>query len=337
MHVSIVDLHADKRVRKISVSAKVTGIAWAEGGKWIAIATADKRMIVYDIATALVIDRVEFNSSVIALRFTHRNTQLITSHADGKGSIRVWQNVALLHGPGIVDTDFYKIDEIQDERKRELVDVSHNSKKQKTIAYNAGQDEVVLYGGSKWQQILKLDDIKERNKPKRPADKPKSAPFFLPIKYQGVQPVFAAPVDDLLTSDGLKEEVRSGEKSAQHAGFSALLIKKKWLEVESHLMNLSASGIHICLAELEDDDSALRGFIEYLAAKTASGHNIDLTATLTSLFLKAYGSSLKGRSTFQRALQQLSTAAKQRQERFEYETDQLQCLVKVSAALQLHR
>ena len=337
MHVSVVDLHADKRVRKIPVSAKVTAMAWAEGGKWISIATADKRMIIYDIATAMVIDRVEFNSTVIALRFTHRNTQLITSHADGKGAVRVWQNVALLHGPGIVDADFYRIDEPQVERKRGLLETSDSSKKQKTETTNMARDEVVLFGGSKWQQILKLDEIKERNKPKRPAEKPKSAPFFLPIKYQGVQPVFVAPVDDESNTDGLKEEGRSGEKSAEHNGFAALLSKKRWAEVENHLMNLSASGIHICLSELEDDEKALVGFIEYLAVKTASGHNIDLTATLTSLFLKSYGSALKGRATFQPALEQLATAAKKRQERFEYETDQLQCLVKVSAALQLHR
>ena len=332
--VSIIDLHADKIVRKISVTDQVTSMTWAEGGKWIAIATKDKRMVVYEIPTAMVIDRVEFESPVKCMRFMYKNAHLVTSHEDGQGSLRVWQNIALLHGPGPVTDHFLPIeDQAEDksskrEREPEIVEVSV---KKTRVAEN----EVVVFGGTRWQQILKLDEIKERNKPRKAAEKPKSAPFFLPVKYQGVQPVFAAPIEEFSTDD-LKAEPKS-QKNSEGNGFIRLLREKKWESVESHLLNLSPSGVHICLSELEDDEEGLNGFIEFLAHKTSQGHLIDLTATLTSLFLKQYGSELRGRSAFDKNLELLWQATKSRQSKFEADTDQLQCLVKVSAALQLHR
>jgi U3 small nucleolar RNA-associated protein 21 len=330
--VSIIDLHADKRVRKISTTDQVTSMTWAEGGKWIAIATKDKRMVVYEIPTAMVIDRVEFESPVKCMRFMYKNAHLVTSHEDGQGSIRVWQNIALLHGPGPVTDHFLQIEEHEREDenpKRQIEPVELPVKRAKV------SDEVVVYGGTRWQQILKLDEIKERNKPRKAAEKPKSAPFFLPVKYQGVQPVFAAPIEDF-SSDDLKAEPKP-RKTSEESGFIRLLREKKWDSVESHLLNLSPSGVHICLSELEDDEDGLNGFIEFLAHKTAQGYLIDLIATLTSLFLKQYGSELRGRSAFETNLEQLWQAMKSRQSKFAADTDQLQCLVKVSAALQLHR
>merc|ERR1711860_222308 len=58
-------------------------------------------------------------------------------------------------------------------------------------------DELVtmsLLPNSRWQNLLHLDIIKQRNKPKRPPRVPKAAPFFLPT-VPGLQPKFA-PVEE---------------------------------------------------------------------------------------------------------------------------------------------
>ena len=54
---------------------------------------------------------------------------------------------------------------------------------------------------SKWENMLRLEEIKERNKPQQPAKKPKEAPFFLPTTYDGVMPVFDTSAADLEPED----------------------------------------------------------------------------------------------------------------------------------------
>ena len=328
--VSVIDLHTDRRVRSIELSDSVTAMTWASGGKWLAIASRDSRVIVFDLATACVIDRVEFSSPVIALRFTMSNSKLVTSHEGGEGSIRVWQNVALLHGPGYVGEGYVNIDS-------PIKDLTITPPPQKKVRLaEAGLGELVVAGGSKWQHILKLDEIKERNKPIRPAEKPKSAPFFLPVRYQGVQPVFAAPTDDTEDSSDLsnvKPKVDDGSAN----GFIEMVTSRKFNELSNHLIKATSSGVHICISELEDDETALNSFIEFLAVRTENGGSIDLVSTWTSLFLKNYGSLVRGRESFVQNLNRLTKAVKDLQGRFETETNQLQCLLKVAAALQLHR
>jgi U3 small nucleolar RNA-associated protein 21 len=332
--VSVVDIHTDRRVRTIEVSGKVSAMAWASGGKWLAIATADKRMIVYDMPTASVIDKVEFSSTVIALRFTQSNAKLVTSHEGGKGSIRVWQNVALLHGPGMLSSDYVLMDQeptkVRKETKRPNEEIFEGFSKRVRM-----EGEMVVVGGSKWQHVLKLDEIKERNKPIRPAEKPKSAPFFLPVKYQGVQPVFAPPVNLESEEVEMKDQMKVDHAAA--SGFLELVKGEQFEKLYMHLVKATASGVHICISELDEDEEALGNFIRFLAVQTKSGQSVDLVATWTSLFLKSYGQQIRGRSEFEQPLLELAQAVRDRQTKFELETNQLQCLLKVTAALQLHR
>jgi U3 small nucleolar RNA-associated protein 21 len=332
--VSIVDIHTDRRVRTVEVSAPVTAMGWASGGKWLAVATADSRMILYDMPTASVIDKIVFSSPAVGVRFVNGNSKIVTSHEGGKGSIRVWQNVALLHGPGPLSS-WVKIDEPVDAENIPKRKIESDNAINMEIKKARMEGELVMVGGSKWQYTLKLDEIKERNKPARAAEKAKSAPFFLPVRYQGVQPVFAAPAEDFFAGNDSKEEVRIDKSVAN--GFIELVKSRKFDQVDAHLTKATASGVHICISELEEDEDAMNNFIEFLALKTNDGNAVDLVATWTSLFLKSFGKDVRGRVQYKENLELLARAVRERQTKFELDTNQLQCLLKVTAALQLHR
>ncbi|XP_053552265.1 WD repeat-containing protein 36-like, partial [Bombina bombina] len=52
-----------------------------------------------------------------------------------------------------------------------------------------------LLPDSRWRNLLNLDIIKQRNKPKEPPKVPKSAPFFIPT-LPGLVPRFATDVGE---------------------------------------------------------------------------------------------------------------------------------------------
>ena len=332
--VSIVDIQADRKARTIAVTAPVTAMVWARGGRWLAIATQDARLVIYDVPTAAVVDRVEFSTPILALHFTANNTSLVTSHVGGKGAVRVWQNMALLSGPGIVTSEFVNLDNFV----ATPTAVSPAHEVSGVVVQSADIDgEFVLSSGprSRWQQILKLDEIKERNKPLRPAEKPKAAPFFLPVKYQGVEPVFIAATNG--EEDGLGETPVKRQRTETDSGYLALVKSGDKNKLREHLLSQTPSGVHICLAELEDDEESIDCFLAFLAGETEAGHNLDLVATWTALFVKLHGGAMRGRSMYASNLARLEAASKAMYDKFELEANQLQCLLKVTAALQLHR
>ena len=349
MGVSIVDMHADKLVRRVMLTESVSAVAWAEGGKWLAIATADKRMVVYDLPTAGVIDRVEFSSTVLSIVFVHGNAKLVTAHEDGRGSIRVWQNLRFLqqHKSSSMEFkngEFVKIDEftphqeVYETEKDSAVPFAfqHNEEK---AAEEDGMISVWQEGSrTRWQQILKLDEIKQRNKVvKGIVQNEKSAPFFLPVKYQGVAPVFVAPPPQEQEAEvsGSGPQVK---KLKQDLGFIDLVEKgTDFDKIRSFLLNSTPSGVHVCIAQLDDSEKGLENFLKFLAAETEAARNMDLVAAWTAIVVKMHHAAGSFAQVDPQVVGSLQIAAKQIAQQFDQQTNQVQCLLKVTAALQLHR
>lgn len=328
--VSIIDMHSDRKARTIVEMAEtdITALCWSRGGRWLAIASNMNKMIIYDVPTACVIDRIEFSCACVGIEFTLNNAQIVTCHAGGKGAIRVWQNIALLEEPGIVGQDAFKIDE----EPRQVVERDHVAvKRRRVMADDKGEMTLSIGSRTRWQQILKLDEIKERNKPSKAPEKPKSAPFFLPVKYKGVEPVFVAPEtpEEEVDSETMKNEPAFHSNSQ----FIQLLMGEKFDKVREHLVSLEPAGVHLCIQELEDTDEGIKKFIDFLTRETRIARNLDLKATWTSLFLNQYGSSHLRSAN----LADLNAACANAHSKFNTRTNELQCLLKVAAALQLHR
>ena len=323
--VSVVDIQADCLCRLIPVGAPVVCMAWSDGGRWLAIATEDSRMIVYEIPTATVVDRIEFSSVCSTILFAAGNTQIVTSHAGQPGAIRVWQNIALMSVIGAAGPDFVCIDDserlLENANKKCKLAVAITKEVTRTFSR-----ELELSRGSRtlWQQTLKLDEIKERNRPIRGAEKPKSAPFFLPTKYHGVEPVFVA--ESALGDVTPEVKVQLVEMDS---GFANMMKQKNFAIIRAHFLALSPAGVHVCISQLEEEPEHMQTFLDFLTSEAELGNNIDLVATWTALVLKS-GNSLPN-------ISKLFNACKNAHKKFEAESNQLQCLLKVAAALQLHR
>merc|ERR1712066_629559 len=77
----------------------------------------------------------------------------------------------------------------------EEIDVTEQVEDEKYSSVDQISSDLItlsLLPTSRWQHILKLDAIKQRNKPKEKPKNPTPAPFFLPT-VAGLQPHFAKP------------------------------------------------------------------------------------------------------------------------------------------------
>ena len=144
--------------------------------------------------------------------------------------------------------------------------------------------------------------------------------------------MFAAPEEDLTktSEEAIKPDWTT---TTGGSGFISMVKEGKFDDLNKHLVTSTSSGVHICISELDEDEEALNKFTEFLALRTEKGDAIDLVSTWTSLFLKSFGSQVRGNEILDR----LARAVSSTQSKFESETNQLQCLLKVAAALQLHR
>jgi hypothetical protein len=155
--------------------------------------------------------------------------------------------------------------------------------------------------------------------------------------YKGVNPVFA-PETPSMADNGELEVSTPKMENENDSGFVSLVKSGNRSDIRDHFLQLTASGVHICISELENSEVVMNEFIGFLASEMESGKNLDLVATWTALFLQQFGSVIASRNTlFGENLMKLNQASKKATLKFETQTNQLQCLIKVTAALQLHR
>jgi U3 small nucleolar RNA-associated protein 21 len=126
---------------------------------------------------------------------------------------------------------------------------------------------------SRWQNLLNLESIKKRNKPKEKPQAPKAAPFFLP------------------TSSGLVPKFNLDDADAG----GALLEPSKFLRMND--MNIVTEFSRKLRAGGEDEDFA--SFFEYIKSLSPSALNLEMESMNTSddlleirLFVRAMKSQL---------------------------------------------
>jgi len=140
-------------------------------------------MRIWDIPSGQLIDIIEFDQAVITLAVSPNGDMLATGHTDALG-IYLWSNRSMYNGSTIGST--IEID------KEELLVGEFQSPEQisKNLITLSSLPE------SKWKNLLVLDTIRQRNKPKEPPNIPKQVPFFLPTVSNLRGFVFINPDDE---------------------------------------------------------------------------------------------------------------------------------------------
>ncbi|GAD95804.1 snoRNA binding protein [Paecilomyces variotii No. 5] len=194
LSIRVVDIETMKVVREFwGCIGQVNDFCFSNDGRWIVAASMDSIIRIWDLPTGHLIDAFRVASTCTSLSFSSTGEFLATAHADGVG-INLWSNRSLFthiptrhideddiaeiaaptasgeNGSGTIEAAFTD-DDGREEQDGPALSFEQLSEEMMTLS---------VVPRSRWQTLLHLDVIKERNKPKEAPKAPEKAPFFLP-------------------------------------------------------------------------------------------------------------------------------------------------------------
>lgn len=145
---------------------------------------------------------------------------------------------------------------------------------------------------SRWKNLLNLDVIKKKNKPKEPPKVPKSAPFFIPT-VPGLVPRYATPEQN---NDPQQSKVVNLGILAQKSDFCLKLeeglVNNKYEAALSLLKELGPSGIETELRSLSPDCGGsievMKSFLKMIEMMLDRKRDFELAQAYLALFLKLH-------------------------------------------------
>ncbi|XP_064624692.1 WD repeat-containing protein 36-like [Lineus longissimus] len=302
--VALIDIDTRNRVRGFSGhSNRITDMAFSPDSRWLITSSMDATVRTWDVPTGRLIDCFMVDAAVTSMAMSSSGEFLATTHVDDLG-IYLWSNNTLYshvalrplpsdYEPEVVTmpTTRRKQQKVEGEEDGDDADEEEFSdfKSPEQIS-----DELVtlsLLPNSRWQNLLNLDVIKARNKPKEPPKVPKAAPFFLPT-IAGLEPKFAKPVEttdetpsrvlptNLMSYTDLGKLLHGADKPED---YEAVLNKLKECGpsmIDMEIRSLSPEGggsVHLM--------SQFMKLIEYVLS---TNKNFELAQAYVGLFLKVH-------------------------------------------------
>lgn len=202
--IRVVDTETKNLVRELWGSlGQINDFCFSNDGRWIVAASMDSVIRVWDLPTGHLINAVRMQSPCTALAISETGEYMATAHADGVG-INIWNNRTLFThiptrviredevmdaiapttsgegGQHLISAAFSDDDDGDEDGVGENQDSLPNASLDQTIEQlNSDLITLSLVPKTRWQTLVHLDTIAQRNKPKEPPKKPEKAPFFL--------------------------------------------------------------------------------------------------------------------------------------------------------------
>lgn len=163
---------------------------------------------------------------------------------------------------------------------------------------------------SRWQNLLNIDIIKKRNKPKAPPKLPQSAPFFLPtipsLNFQF----------DLRSSEKAEGEMFKTNSLIELSPFGKLLDETKatqnYLPVIEKLKTLGPSMIDFEINSLNPEGlgsvEVMVQFLKCIKYMFESNRDFELAQAYLGVFLKAHARVIAGQKCLRELLPELQIA-----------------------------
>jgi U3 small nucleolar RNA-associated protein 21 len=218
LSIRVVDIVTKKTIRELwGCQGAINDFCFSNDGRWIVAASKDCVVRVWDLPTGHLIDAIRMKTQCTALAFSGTGEFLATT-CEGEVGVNIWNNKSLFtHVPTrhISENEIAEIaaPTVSGEGGHGVIDGAFDDKVNETgdaapapsiDQLSADLMTLSVVPRSRWQTLLHLDAIKERNKPKEPPKLPEKAPFFLPSLNN---PLHKAAVEDK-PSDSIAERSR---------------------------------------------------------------------------------------------------------------------------------
>ncbi|XP_036385144.1 WD repeat-containing protein 36 [Megalops cyprinoides] len=300
--LNVMDMETRRIVRKFSGHrGQINDMAFSPDGRWLITAAMDCTIRTWDLPTGCLVDCFLVDAAAVSVTMSPTGDFLATAHVDSLG-IYLWSNNTLCsmvslrplpsdYEPTVVmlpgscpapDAD----DEDDDTPSDDMIEyVSPEQLDEHLVTLS-------LLPDSRWKNLLHLDIIKKRNKPKEPPKVPKAAPFFIPT-IPGLVPQFA-PSHGPSTED--QSKVVNFGVLAQKSSFYVTL-EEAWVSNNYEgpvrlLKELGPSAIDTELRGLAPDGGGtldvMQSFLRMVGSMLDSKRDFDLAQAYLALFLKLH-------------------------------------------------
>ncbi|KAK5169427.1 rRNA-processing protein utp21 [Saxophila tyrrhenica] len=351
--VRVVDISTQRLIRELWPSrpnitelmgARIVDFCFSSDGHQIA-ACLQNVVLLWDLPTGHLVDAFKLTATCTSLAFSPTAEFLATATADSVG-VDIWSNRSLFthvparhigakelteilaadaHAPTVsgdggevlVQTD---LDEEIEDDDLDLVNGGPN-----TDVDQLASDLLSLsvVPRSRWQNLLHLDLIRQRNKPVEPPKKPEKAPFFLP-SIQDRQTTSAAQrvgEADALDIEKERGRVLRQAKEGTQSTYTALLHDARdssdYAPFVDHLKSLgpSAADIEIRSMHTAAEDGEMLTFVHALEWLMAQRRDFELAQTWMAVFLRIHGDVVLADDSLRDAVEEWSAVSEQERRR----------------------
>ncbi|KAK1755830.1 WD repeat-containing protein 36 [Echria macrotheca] len=309
--VRVVDIETRHTIRELwGCRDDINDFTFSNDGRWIVAASQDSVIRVWDLPTSHLIDAFRLERPCTALAFS-ASGEYLAGATDGDLGVHIWTNRTMFRhvptrqisekeiaavanptasgegGEGILEAAFEEdVPEEDDTVSAPVVD--QLSRDMMTLS---------LVPKSRWQTLLHIDLIKQRNKPKEAPKAPEKAPFFLPSV--GTNPLGK----DLEVAKDPTDEARSRITMLDRSRAEQLFTKKllagrssgNYDDFIEHLKSLSPSTADLELRSLsmgesddEEESNELLHFIRALTSRLVARRDYELTQAWMTVFLRLH-------------------------------------------------
>ena len=304
--IRVIDIETKKTVRELwGCIGQIYDHCFSHDGRWIVACAMDSIIRVFDLATGHLIDAFK-TATCTNLAMSSTGEYLATAHAGGIG-INIWNNKSLFtHVParqineetGIIDLTGSKTFQpcsqlaIEDVQEAEETDPLPGNETSDIDQLDQSLLTLSLMPQSRWQTLLNLDTIRQRNKPIEPPKQPEKAPFFLGSSLANGQAPTPSGKPDENTTVTLAERSRISRLAfnpQQQSPLSTLISSSSAdpAPLVAHLTSLSPSAADLEIRTLQLTEMAR--FIHALTQQLKLKKNFELVNAWMSCFLRMHG------------------------------------------------
>ena len=321
LSIRVVDTETKKLVRELwGCLGQISDFCFSNDGRWIIAASMDSVIRVWDLPTGHLINAIRVESPCTALAYSDTGEFLATAHADSVG-INIWNNRTLFthvptrlikeheispaiattlsgeNGQGFIDAAF------DEEAEEEVQETAYNDLAP-TDQLSLDMLTLSLVPKSRWQTLLHLDTIRQRNKPKEPPKAPEKAPFFLPSLDSTKVPEPPKAEEQNQNTLAERSRITKMDRAATASQFTTALQatrqSSEYTPFIEHLKTLSPSTADIEIRSLNPEE--LVPFVSALTYQLRSKRDYELVQAWMAVFLRIHGDAVPGNAGLRQVL-----------------------------------
>ncbi|KXN80981.1 hypothetical protein AN958_06493 [Leucoagaricus sp. SymC.cos] len=335
MVVRVIDIETRRIVRELGgFRGRVLDMSFSADARWLITTSLDSIIRTFDLPTGQLIDAFKTSSVATSVSFSPMGDFLATAHVDSVG-VFLWANraqYANVSFQGITE------DEIQNVSLPSMQGTVEDNGSLLISALEAlsaltVQDTppdvfstppqldgelitLTLLPRSRWQTLLNLEVIQQRNKPKEPPKPLEKAPFFLPT-LPGVETRFAP------AEKQLKETKKPTHRLDKDASNTESVFMKKLMEEDTegdyeglfhHAKVLQPAALELELRSLTSLQS-LNTFMHALGRRLATRRDFEAVEAIMNAFLRLHADVLITNEELKKGLEMLEEVQKTESQR----------------------